>query len=116
LPSGVIAMTEDLPRRAASAAPGGPDGGTSGDAGLDGARLAGTVVGHLADQARLTASAAKARRVVNSDGEPGVLDLTPLRELLAEVAAELGKVGLREQIARALRQAADIIDPPAGQH
>jgi len=102
LPSGVIAMTEDLPRRAASAAPGGPDGGTSGDAGLDGARL--------------TASAAKARRVVNSDGEPGVLDLTPLRELLAEVAAELGKVGLREQIARALRQAADIIDPPAGQH
>jgi len=53
---------------------------------------------------------------VNSDGEPGVLDLTPLRELLAEVAAELGKVGLREQIARALRQAADIIDPPTGQH
>ena len=114
--SGVIAMTEDLPRPAASAAPAGPDAGAGDNAGLDGARLAGTVVGHLADQARLTASAAKARRVVNSDGEPGVLDLTPLRELLAEVAAELGKVGLREQIARALRQAADIIDPPAGQH
>jgi hypothetical protein len=108
----VIAVSEDLPPRVTPTAASGPDAGTGGDAGLDGARLAGTVAGRLADQARLTASAAKARRVVNSDGEPGVLDLTPLRELLSELAAELGKVGLREQIARALRQAADAIDPP----
>jgi hypothetical protein len=76
----------------------------------DAARLAGTVVGRLADQARLTASAAKARRVVNVDGEPGVLDLTPLRELFSELVEELHKVRLRERIARALRQAADVID------
>ena len=48
-----------------------------------------TIVGHLADQARRTANAAKAGRVVNSDGEPGVLDLTPLRELLSELVEEL---------------------------
>jgi hypothetical protein len=74
-------------------------------------RLAGTIVGHVTDQARRTASAAKAGRVVNSDGEPGVLDLTPLRELLAELVEELGKVRPRDRIASALRQAADAIDP-----
>ena len=54
--------------------------------------------------------------MVNIAGEPGVLDVTPLRELLSELAAELGKVGLREQVAHALRQAADVIDPPTGNH
>jgi hypothetical protein len=47
---------------------------------------------------------------VNADGEPGVLDLTPLRELLSELVEELQKVRLRERLASALRQAADIID------
>jgi len=65
----------------------------------------------LSDQARRTASAAKARRVVTEDGEPGVLDLTPMRELLAELLEELSKLRLRDRIAQALRQAADIIDP-----
>jgi hypothetical protein len=111
----VITVSEDLPPQVT------PDAAPSADAashgtGLDGARLAGTIAGHLADQARLTTGAAKARRVANTDGEPGVLDLTPLRELLSELAAELGKMGLREQIARALRQAADAIDPPARDH
>jgi len=78
--------------------------------------LVGAIAGRLTDQARLTAGAAKAGRVVNTGGEPGVLDLTPLRELLSELGAELGKLGLREQIARALRQAADAIDPPTGDH
>jgi hypothetical protein len=77
---------------------------------VDGTRLTDTVVGHLTDQARRTASAAKARRVVNADGEPGVLDLTPLRELLSEMVEELSKVRLRDRVASALRQAADIID------
>jgi len=68
------------------------------------------VVGRLADQARRTATAARAGRVMNADGEPGVLDLTPLRELLSDLVAELGQLRLRDRIARALRQAADIID------
>ena len=46
-------------------------------------------------------------------GEPGVLDLTPLRELVSELTEELQRVRPRERIARALRQAADVIDPPA---
>ena len=75
-----------------------------------GPRLTGAIGGHLADQVRLTASAARAGRVVNANGEPGVLDLTPLRELLSELAEELGKLRLRDRIAGALRQAADIID------
>ena len=75
-----------------------------------GKRLAGTAVGRLTDQARQTTSAAKARRVTNSDGEPGVLDLTPLRELLAELMDELSHLRLRDRIAAALRQAADIIE------
>jgi hypothetical protein len=38
--------------------------------------------------------------------------VTPLRELVSELTEELQKVRPRERIARALRQAADIIDPP----
>src|SRR6516164_7925349 len=70
------------------------------------------VAGHLADQARQMAQAAKAGRVANTDGEPGMRDLTPLRELFAELMEELQKVHPRERIGRALRQAADAIDPP----
>ena len=77
----------------------------------EGTRLSGLVAGRVADQARRTAQAARARRVANTGGEPGVLDLTPLRELVPELAEELRKVRPRERIARALRQAADIIDP-----
>jgi hypothetical protein len=80
----------------------------------DGTRLTEAIKGRLADQARRTASAAKARRVKNTNTEPGVLDLTPLRELLAELMEELEKVRLRDRVAQALRQAADVIDtrPP----
>ena len=81
-----------------------------------GTRLTDIVVGHIADQARRTAKAARAGRVANADGEPGVLDLTPLRELLPELVEELRKVRPRERIARTLRQAADIIDPPTPIH
>ena len=76
-----------------------------------GTRLTDIVVGRVTDQARRTAKAARARRVANVGGEPGVLDLTPLRELIPELTQELRKVRPRERIARALRQAADIIDP-----
>ena len=76
-----------------------------------GTRLTDIVVGRVTDQARRTAKAARAGRVANAGGEPGVLDLTPLRELVPELAEELRKVRPRERIARALRQAADIIDP-----
>jgi hypothetical protein len=83
--------------------------------GMDvGKRLTGTAVGRIYDQARQTTSAAKAGRVVNTDGEPGMLDLTPMRELLADLADELGKLRLRDRIARALRQAADIIEQTPG--
>jgi hypothetical protein len=82
----------------------------------DRTRLTNVVVGHLTDQARLTANAAKARRVVNASGEPGVLDLTPLRELLSELVEELQKVRLRDRVASALRQAADIIDSQTPGH
>jgi hypothetical protein len=80
-----------------------------------GARLTDAIRGHLTDQARRTATAARAGRVVNDGGEPGVLDLTPLRELIAELMAELDKLRLRDRVARALRQAADVIEgqPPA---
>jgi hypothetical protein len=76
----------------------------------DGTRITDTVVSHITDQARRTANAARAGRVVNAGGEPGVLDLTPLRELLSEMVEELQKVRLRDRVASALRQAADIID------
>jgi hypothetical protein len=75
-------------------------------------RLSDIVVGHLADQARQTAQGAKARRVASTDGQPGMADLTPLRELLSDLVDEVRKVRLRERIARALRDAADIINPP----
>jgi hypothetical protein len=90
-----------------------PDTPSAGLSGGDGTRLADAIVGHLADQARRTATAAKARRVVNDEGEPGMLDLTPLRELLLELVAELRQLRLRDRIARALRQAADMIDSQA---
>jgi hypothetical protein len=79
-------------------------------------RLSGLVASRLAEQARRTAQAARARRVANTGGEPGVLDLTPLRELVSDLTEELRKVGPRERIARALRQAADVIDPPEPIH
>ena len=75
-------------------------------------RLGDMVVSRLSDQARLTAQGAKARRVTSTDGQPGMADLTPLRELLADLVEEARKVKPRERIARALRQAADAIDPP----
>ena len=77
-------------------------------------RLSDMVVSRLSDQARLTAQGAKARRVTSTDGQPGMADLTPLRELLSELMEEARRVRPRERIARALRQAADIIDPPDG--
>jgi hypothetical protein len=84
----------------------------NGSTGLpDATRLADAIVGRVTEQARQTASAAKARRVTNAD-EPGVLDLTPLRQLLTELFEELGKLRVRTRIGRSLRQAADIIDPP----
>ena len=82
----------------------------------NGTRLTDTIVGHISDQARRTANAAKAGRVVNSDGEPGVLDLTPLRELLSELVEELQQLRLRDRIASALRQAADMIDSQTPNH
>jgi hypothetical protein len=78
----------------------------------EGTRLSGLVAGRLADQARRTAQAARARRVASTGGEPGVLDVTPLRELVSELTEELRRVRARERVARALRQAADVIDPP----
>jgi hypothetical protein len=111
LPEEVIAVSEDPPPRDTPDTPA-ADADGSPDASLpDGARITGAIAGHLSDQARRTASAAKARRVVNEDGEPGVLDLTPMRELLAELMEELSRLRLRDRIAQALRQAADIIDP-----
>jgi len=75
-------------------------------------RLSDRVAGHLADQARLTAQGAKARRVTSTDGEPGMTDFTPLRDLFSELVEEARKVRARERIAHALRQAADALDPP----
>ena len=101
----------DTQPRAAPDAPVSP--GTGQDVTLaGGTRLSDLVASRLADQARRTAQAARARRVANAGGEPGVLDLTPLRELVSELAEELRQATPRERIARALRQAADIIDPP----
>ena len=108
-------VSEDAQPGAAAEPPAGPPAGQ--DVSLaGGTRLTGIVAGRIADQARRTARAARAGRVAGAGGEPGVLDLTPLRELLPEVAQELRKVRPRERIARALRQAADIIDPQAPVH
>jgi hypothetical protein len=102
-------VTDDQSHNTPSPAP-----GRDGDAGrfrlADGARVTGTVVGHLADQARSTASAARAGRVRSSGDDPGLMDLTPLRDLLADLVDELGKLRLRDRVAEALRQAADVID------
>ncbi len=105
-------MPEEPPPAAAPDTPAGPDADLSGgDVRIaSGTRLADAVVGRLSDQVRQTTSAARARRVVNGGGEPGVLDLTPLRELLAELVAELGKLRPRDRAARALRRVADVID------
>jgi hypothetical protein len=97
---------------------GSPDGSPVPDAGLHrddagntaGPRLTDAIVGHLTDQARRTATAARAGRVASEGDEPGVLDLTPLRELFGELMAELDKLRMRERIAQALRQAADIVE------
>ena len=96
----------------------GPDAPASPDVGQDvklarAARLSDVVARRLADQARRTTQGARAGRVASSDGQPGMADLTPLRELLSDLAEEARKVRPRERIARVLRQAADIIDPPA---
>jgi hypothetical protein len=113
----VIPVPEDRPPVTPDT-PTGPDVGLNrDDVSLAGAtRLTGTIVGHLTDQARRTANAAKAGRVVNADGEPGVLDLTPLRELLSELVEELQRLRLRDRIASALRQAADIVDSQTPSH
>ena len=107
-------MPEDPPD-ATPDTPTGPDADASGGSAKlpDGTRITGTIVSHISDQARRTTEAAKARRVVNTDGEPGVLDLTPLRELLAELMDELSKLRLRDRVANALRQAADVIESRA---
>ena len=111
-------MPEDLPPRGTPDPPTGPDAGLNRDdvSLADGTRLTGAIVGHITDQARRTANAARAGRVVNAGGEPGVLDLTPLRELLSELAEELSKVRLRDRVASALRQAADIIESQTPGH
>jgi hypothetical protein len=114
----VILVPEDLPPDGSSGLPtgSGVDGKRDDVRLADGTRLTGAIVGHITDQARRTASAARAGRVVNAGGEPGVLDLTPLRELLSELGEELQKVRLRERVATALRQAADIIDSQTPSH
>jgi hypothetical protein len=114
----MISVPEDPTPHVTPDPPASPDAGPSGDdvSRADGTRLTDTIVGHITDQARRTANAAKAGRVVNSDGEPGVLDLTPLRELLSELVEELQQLRLRDRIASALRQAADIIDPQTPGH
>jgi len=108
---GVVAVSEDQQPEASPTAP------VSSDAVPDvtpakATRLGDIVVGRLADQARLTAQGAKARRMASSEDQPGMADLTPLRELLSDLVEEIRKVKPRERIARTLRQAADIIDPP----
>jgi hypothetical protein len=115
LPEEVIAVSEDPLPQDTPDAPGAP--AARRDASLpDGVRITGAIAGRLTDQARQAASAAKARRVVNEDGEPGVLDLTPMRELLVELMEEASKLRLRDRIAQALRQAADIIDTQTPGH
>jgi hypothetical protein len=111
-------VPEDSPPPVNPEPPAGPDAdlGRGDISPADGTGLTDTIVGHFADQARRTANAARSGRLVNADGEPGVLDLTPWRELAAELVEELQKVRLRDRIARALRQAADIIDSQTPGH
>jgi len=107
-------VPEDPQPAAGPDAPAGPDAGQAAEVARVGksAQLSDMVVGRLAEQARRTAQGARARRVASTDGQPGLADLTPLRELFSDLAEEARKVRARERIARALRQAADIIDPP----
>ena len=84
------------------------------DVELSKGKLGDRVAGHLAEQARLTAQGYKARRVTTNGDQPGMADLTPLRELVAELMEEARKMRLRGRVGRALRQAADVIDPPDG--
>ena len=110
-------MSEDQPPHVSPDGSPPPHVDLHGDAGdSSGARLTDSIVGHLTDQARRTATAAKARRVVNEGDEPGVLDLGPLRELLTELMAELGRLRFRDRIVRALRQAADMIEAQPRDH
>jgi hypothetical protein len=120
----MAAVSEDQQPGASPDAPVSPDGPVSPDApvspdvGQDvrlarATRLSDIVAGHLAEQARRTAQGAKARRIASTDDQPGMADLTPLRELLSDLMEEGRKARLRERIGRALRLAADIIDPPA---
>jgi hypothetical protein len=121
--SEVTAVPEDPPSADSLATPTSPDGDPSpdGDSGrgaaavADGTHLAGAIAGHLTNQARRTASAARAGRLTNNGAEPGVLDLTPMQDLLTELMDEFSRLRLRDRVARALRQAADIIDsqPPS---
>jgi len=113
----MIVVSEDLPPSGTPATPG-KSGANSNRQDLrlaDATRLTETIVGHITEQARSTANAAKAGRLTGGD-EPGVLDVTPLRELLAELVQELQRLRTRERIAWALRQAADMIDPQTPSH
>jgi hypothetical protein len=105
----VSTVIDDQSHNTPSPAPA-PDGDSGRFRLADGARVTGTVVGHLTDQARSTASAARAGRVRNSGDDPGLMDLTPLRKLLTDLVEELDKLRLRDRVAEALRQAADVID------
>ena len=114
---GMVAVSEDPQSGAGPEVPVSPEAGPDMPVSPDvsparAARLSDIVVGHLTDQARRTAQGAKARRIASTDDQPEMADLTPLRALLAELVEEGRNVRLRERIARALRQAADIIDPP----
>ena len=95
LREGMIVVSEDLPPRGTPATPGN-SGANSNRQDLrlaDATRLTETIVSHITEQARSTANAAKAGRLTNGEDEPGVLDVTPLRELLAELVQELQRLG-----------------------
>ncbi len=107
-------MSEDPQPGVSPATPASTETGQ--DVALAGAtRLSDIVRGRLAEQARRSAQGAKARRVTSADGQPGVADLTPLRGLVSDLVEEARRMRARERIARALRQAADILDPPDGE-
>ena len=112
LREGMIVVSEDLPPSGTPATPGNSGNSNRQDLRLaDATRLTEAIVGHITEQARSTANAAKAGRLTNGEDEPGVLDVTPLRELLTELGQELQRLRTRQRIAWALRQAADMIDP-----
>ena len=104
-------MSEDPQPGASSDTPVSPDAGQDVELAKV-TRLSDRVVSRLTDQARLTAEGAKARRVTSTESQPGMADLTPLRELFSELVEEARNMRPRERLARALRQAADVIDPP----